>query len=64
MLCVVLGVVAAAGCDSRNSGTAEGDVDYMYEASKESHVIGFDPTGQPVYGVDANGNPVYKPEKQ
>lgn len=54
-------LAVAAGCGPRDESTAGGEVDYIDAAAKEPHVIGYDPTGLPVYGVDANGNPTYKP---
>lgn len=59
---IFTGLVVAAGCGSRDESAAGGEVDYLDAAAKEPHVIGYDPTGLPVYGVDANGNPTYKPD--
>ena len=59
-----LAVAMAGGCGSRETRPNGGEVDYIYEASKEPHVMGFDSTGMPVYGLDENGKPVYKPEKE
>ena len=61
MLGILTGMVVAAGCGSRDESATGGEVDYIDAAAKEPHVIGYDPTGLPVYGVDANGNPTYKP---
>ena len=63
-LCLAAWVIILSGCSPRDDTQKGGDVDYIYEASKEPHAIGYDHTGMPVYGVDSDGNPRYKPEEK
>ena len=56
----------AAGCGPRHPPTQEQLDDenrQRYEAAEKEHLIGFDPAGFPVYGVDADGKPIYTRDK-
>lgn len=65
MLAIPLVAAFAGGCGPKGEPAyVDEDADYINEAARETHVIGHDPTGFPVYGVDENGQPVYKPEKK
>ena len=61
----VLGSLAA-GCGPRRPPTQE-QLDeenrQRYEAAEKEHLIGHDPTGFPVYGVDEDGKPIYTRDK-
>ena len=35
----------------------------IYEKAAKEHLIGYDSTGFPVYGVDEEGKPIYKRDK-
>lgn len=66
----VLGLAAmgalAAGCGPRRPPTQEQldeESRQRYEAAAKEHVIGYDPTGFPVYGVDEDGKPIYTRDK-
>ena len=64
-LAVAVACLGGWGCGSKTEPAyVDEDVDYIYEATREPHIIGHDTTGFPVYGVDENGQPVYKPEKK
>ncbi|MGD9782112.1 MAG: hypothetical protein AB7V14_08160 [Kiritimatiellia bacterium] len=70
MLVSLLVWAGAAGCgprrdpaqDDPNRETLE-ESQKRYERAAQEHVIGHDPTGFPVYGVDEDGKPVYKRDK-
>ena len=55
-----------AGCGPRHPPTPE-QLDeenrQRYEAAEKEHLIGFDSTGFPVYGVDEDGKPIYTRDK-
>ena len=54
------------GCGPRRPPTQEQLDDESLrrsEAAQQEHIIGFDPTGFPIYGVDEDGKPVYKRDK-
>lgn len=56
----------AAGCGPRHPPTQEQldeESRQLNEAAEKEHLIGFDPTGFPVYGVDEDGKPIYKRDK-
>ena len=56
----------ATGCGPRHPPTQEQLDDenrQRYEAAEKEHLIGFDPTGFPVYSVDEDGKPVYTRDK-
>ena len=56
----------AVGCGPRHPPTQEQldeESRQLIEAAEKEHLIGFDSTGFPVYGVDENGNPIYKRDK-
>lgn len=62
---VALGVLAA-GCGPRRPPTQEQldeESRQRSEAAAKEHLIGFDPTGFPVYGVDEDGKPIYTRDK-
>jgi len=61
-----LGVACAtwgAGCGNSNSNPDEFSRQRA-EQAREDHLIGHDPSGFPVYGVDENGKPVYQRDDQ
>lgn len=72
LLGAVLAGLAVGGCGPGNV-PAPGDDDpsrrlveeslRQQEAAEKEHLIGFDPRGLPIYGVDENGQPVYKRDK-
>ena len=56
----------AAGCGPRRPPTQEQldeESRRRSEAAAKEHVIGYDPTGFPVYGVDEDGKPIYTRDK-
>lgn len=59
-------VSTTVGCGPRRPPTQE-QLDeenrMRYEAAEKEHLIGFDSTGFPVYGVDEEGKPIYERDK-
>ena len=63
---VVWIAAGAAGCGPRSSSSANNPDEEsrkISEAARKDHLIGHDPAGQPVYGVDEEGKPIYKRDK-
>lgn len=62
---VALGVLVA-GCGPRRPPTQEQldeESRKLNEAAENEHLIGYDPAGFPVYGVDEDGKPIYVRDK-
>jgi len=56
----------AAGCGPGRPPTQEQldeESRRLSEAAAQEHLIGYDPTGFPVYGVDEDGKPIYTRDK-
>ena len=54
----------AAGCGSGPSYVSEEEKYRIDEPPGQEHIIGYDQTGFPVYGIDEEGQPIIKRPKK
>ncbi len=61
---VMAGIAAwAVGCGQGPAYVSEEEKYQIDEPPGQEHIIGYDQTGFPVYGIDEEGQPIIKPPK-